>query len=366
MARLVRAKRKIKAAGTVFVPADHRCLTASPSLVYLIFNEGWTSRNELSAEALRLGRALAELMPDEADRGLVALHAAPRLPADGPLPERRARPAGRPGPRAVGLGADGRTRVTDRALRSGGHGEYVARRRSPRCTSRSRVTGRRSPRFMASFAATGSPAELNCMAIAGAEGPQAGLDIVDAALRHYRYLHSTRAVAPPGRTDEAREEYGKAIAEFDDTPWNAVCSLDGLRLVGGSGVRRRREGRGTRIRPALGGDLLERGEDLRPRRRRSAPDRSMCSSTCSPVAMSASSSRRSSCGKRCRRWSRGRAAGWRRRAGRRRGLGGPDAGCASRPVGAPGAVGPTTDRAQGTSVVSASTSSTGTSVMWPL
>ena len=80
--RLVRAKRKIKAAGIPFrVPADHVLpdrLAAVLSVVYLIFNEGWTSRNELSAEALRLGRALAELMPDEAEvHGLVTRVARP-------------------------------------------------------------------------------------------------------------------------------------------------------------------------------------------------------------------------------------------------------------------------------------------------
>jgi RNA polymerase sigma-70 factor (ECF subfamily) len=76
--RLVRAKRKIKAAGIPFrVPPDHLLpdrLAAVLAVVYLIFNEGYGGRGELAGEAIRLGRALAELMPDEPEvQGLVAL-----------------------------------------------------------------------------------------------------------------------------------------------------------------------------------------------------------------------------------------------------------------------------------------------------
>ena len=76
--RLVRAKRKIKAAGIPFrVPPDHLLpdrLAAVLAVVYLIFNEGYGGRGDLAAEALRLGRALAELMPDEPEvHGLLAL-----------------------------------------------------------------------------------------------------------------------------------------------------------------------------------------------------------------------------------------------------------------------------------------------------
>ena len=76
--RLVRAKRKIKAAGIPFrVPPDHLLpdrLAAVLAVVYLIFNEGYGGRGELATEALRLGRALAELMPDEPEvHGLLAL-----------------------------------------------------------------------------------------------------------------------------------------------------------------------------------------------------------------------------------------------------------------------------------------------------
>jgi RNA polymerase sigma-70 factor (ECF subfamily) len=76
--RLVRAKNKIRAAGIPFrVPPPHVLpdrLAAVLAVVYLIFNEGYGGRGDLAREAIRLERALAELMPDEAEvHGLHAL-----------------------------------------------------------------------------------------------------------------------------------------------------------------------------------------------------------------------------------------------------------------------------------------------------
>jgi RNA polymerase sigma-70 factor (ECF subfamily) len=76
--RLVRAKKKIRDAGIPFrVPPDHLLpdrLATVLAVVYLIFNEGYGGRNDLAAEAIRLGGALAELMPDEPEaQGLLAL-----------------------------------------------------------------------------------------------------------------------------------------------------------------------------------------------------------------------------------------------------------------------------------------------------
>jgi RNA polymerase sigma-70 factor (ECF subfamily) len=227
--RLVRAKHKIKAAGIPFrVPPDHLLpdrLAAVLAVVYLIFNEGYGGRGELAAEALRLGRALAELMPDEPEvQGLLAM-----------MLLLEARRAARFRDGEIVLLADqepalwdgaqiatGRA-VLDRALALRGRGPYVVQ---AAIASLHADEQRDWPQIAALYGElariTGSPVvELNrAAAIAEAQGAEAALRIVDslAALEDYRYLHSTRAelLRRLGRSGEAREAYGRALALVHD------------------------------------------------------------------------------------------------------------------------------------------------------
>jgi RNA polymerase sigma-70 factor (ECF subfamily) len=221
--RLVRAKRKIQAAGIPFrVPPDHLLpdrLAAVLAVVYLIFNQGYGGRGELAAEALRLGRALAELMPDEPEvHGLLALmllHDARRAARfrDGEL---------------VLLADQDRTRydaaqiaagraALDRAFALRGAGPYVVQ---AAIASLHADEPRDWPQIAALYAElarlTGSPVvELNrAVAVAEADGPAAGLAIADGvALDDYQYLHSTRGdfLRRLGRLEEAAVAYRRAL-----------------------------------------------------------------------------------------------------------------------------------------------------------
>ena len=226
--RLVRAKRKIKAAGIPFrVPPDHLLpdrLAAVLAVVYLIFNEGYGGRGELAAEALRLGRALAELMPDEPEvHGLLALM----------LLHDARREARFQGEDLVLLAdqdrslwntaqiADGQA-VLDRALALRGRGPYVVQ---AAIASLHADEPRDWPQIAALYGELGrltdSPVvELSrAVAVAEVDGPEAGLEIVDRlALEDYRYLHSTRGelLRRLGRTDEARDAHRRALALCHD------------------------------------------------------------------------------------------------------------------------------------------------------
>jgi RNA polymerase sigma-70 factor (ECF subfamily) len=249
--RLVRAKRKIKDAGIPFrVPPDHLLpdrLAAVLAVVYLIFNAGYGGRGDLAAEALRLGRALAELMPDEPEvQGLLAmmlLHDARRRARfrDGELvlladQDRSLWDAAQI--------AEGRA-VLDRALALRGRGPYVVQ---AAIASLHAEEPRDWPQIAALYGElsrlTDSPVvELNrAIAIAEEQGPWQGLEIIDRlVLEDFHYLHSTRGelLRRLGRTREAGDAYRRALALVHDDAERRLLErrLADLGTGAGAGVR---------------------------------------------------------------------------------------------------------------------------------
>ncbi len=226
--RLVRAKRKIKLAGIPFrVPPDHLLpdrLAAVLAVIYLIFNEGYGGRSTLAAEAIRLGRGLAELMPDEPEvHGLLAL----MLLLD-------ARREARFDEGEIVLLADqdfslwnaaqiedGRA-ILNRALALHGRGPYVVEAAIASLhAEQDRDWAQIAALYGELARLTGSPVvELNrAIAVAESEGPEAGLELVERLdLDDFRYLHSTRAelLRRLGREEEAREAFARALALVHD------------------------------------------------------------------------------------------------------------------------------------------------------
>ncbi len=222
--RITRAKHKIRDAGIPFaVPPAHELperLDAVLAVVYLIFNQGWGGgRVDLAAEAIRLGRALVQLMPDEAEAvGLLALM----------LLGHARREARFHGDELVLLDDQDRTLwdqaqiedargLLERALTLRGTGPYVLQAAiaelhlaQPRDWEQIALLYERLEQL------TGSPVvALNrTIALAEVEGPGSALAMLDELdLDSYQYFHSTRAdlLRRLGRNDEANAANARAL-----------------------------------------------------------------------------------------------------------------------------------------------------------
>ncbi len=239
--RIVRAKRTLAAARVPFeVPRGDELaarLVSVLEVVYLVFNEGYSAtagddwvRPALCEDALRLARILAELAPEEPEvHGLVALMEiqASRLRA-------RVGPSGEP----VLLLDQDRGRWDQLLIRRGlaaleraellgdAPGPYTLQAAIAACHARARTAGETEWSRIAALyqdlaRITPSPiVELNrAVAVAMADGPAAGLEIVERlrdepSLERYHLLPSVRAdfLARLGRLDEAREEFERAAS----------------------------------------------------------------------------------------------------------------------------------------------------------
>jgi RNA polymerase sigma-70 factor (ECF subfamily) len=243
--RIVRGKAKVRDAGIPFVipTAEEFPQRLEPVLavVYLVFNEGYSAtsgesltRADLSGEAIRLGRLLAELLPDPEATGLLALmllHES-RRPA-------RATPEGdivllEDQDRSkwdARLIAEGKALV-GRALGTRSFGAYAvqaaiaavhAAAPSAAATDWRQIAGL----YDALLTINPSPVvELNrAVAVAMRDGPAAGLGLIDAILDRgdlgeYHLAHAARAdlLRRLGRRQEARQAYERALALAQQAP----------------------------------------------------------------------------------------------------------------------------------------------------
>ncbi|MDV3126175.1 sigma-70 family RNA polymerase sigma factor [Mycobacterium sp. 21AC1] len=231
--RLVRAKRKIRDAGiSLEVPADHLLperLSGVLAVVYLIFTQGYSAhdqpgRHELTQEAIRLGKLVATLMPDEPEAlALVALLL---------LHDSRASARYSPDGEVILLTDQDRSRwdhaeiaeaimLLDRALRVGTRGPYQLQAAIAALHARAETADQTDwPRITALYAellvvAPSPVVALNhAVAVAMTAGPDEGLALLERidGLDRYHLLHAARAdlLRRLGRTEAAAASYRRA------------------------------------------------------------------------------------------------------------------------------------------------------------
>jgi RNA polymerase sigma-70 factor (ECF subfamily) len=231
--RIVRAKAKIAGAGIRYeVPRDADLparLQSVLATVYLIFNAGYGPpvRPELCGEAIRLGRVIAGLMPDEGEAlALLALmllqdsRRAARVDGAGRLvllPDQD---------RSEWDGAEiaEGMRLVARAWRLGREGSYLLQATIAAEHARAAETDWGNIAFLYDRLLSISPTPIvalnRAVAVAELHGPEAGLELMaelDAELGDYHLLHSARAalLRRLGRLDEARAAYRAALARAD-------------------------------------------------------------------------------------------------------------------------------------------------------
>jgi len=235
--RLVRAKAKIRDAAIPYrVPAEAELpgrLAPVLAVVYLIFNEGYAAssgdslvRPDLCAEAIRLGRLLAELMPDEPEvAGLLALmllaqsRAAARTSADGRLVPLADQDRDRWDRELI---AEGQA-IVRACLRQGQPGPYqiqaaINAAHSDAATAADTSWDQIVQLYGQLLVVAPSPVAIlnRAVAVAEVDGPQAALDLIaDLRLDGYYLFHAVRAdlLRRCGRSDEARRAYQTALAQ---------------------------------------------------------------------------------------------------------------------------------------------------------